>query len=88
MATDKVYATQKKSYDMLIRQRDAAPNPQLRNLLQTQIDGLIKSVDFLQRQKLGGKTGEVRTVQGWWTPNRYAELAYAGDQTLKSKLAA
>jgi hypothetical protein len=38
------------------------------------------------RLGVGGKIGEVRTIKGWWKPEAYPELRYAGYESVRTWL--
>jgi hypothetical protein len=78
------YNTTKANYDKAAQQN----NQQLAKLYGQALQSLLNNARRLIRMMKANTVGEVRTIQGWWKPDRYDELAYAGADTILGWLGA
>lgn len=78
------YNTTKANYDKAVQQN----NQQLAKMYGQALQALLDNARRLIRMMKANTVGEVRTIQGWWKPDRYEELAYAGTDTILGWLGA
>jgi hypothetical protein len=84
--------SEKANYDYYIKTRknydDAVAKNQekLAKILRAPVNMAIDAARRRIRLGVGGKFGEVRTIKGWWKPEAYPELRYAGYDSVRTWL--
>jgi hypothetical protein len=74
---------------LLTRQNiENAPNETLREMHRKTLKIILDNARRAARQYFGNFVGEVRTIQGWWNPERYTGLQPANREVIQRLLAA
>jgi hypothetical protein len=75
------YLGTKKLHDQAVEKDDKAAAERFDTLLAKQRD----TARSLARQLLGSKTGQPKSIQGWWFPEQYPTLQAVGLDTLRAR---